>query len=135
MQTTGYVNTWASGIAYVGRCGVDRQKTISKLSKGEVVTLVREPENPHDPDAAMFVRADGNDFGWLAAGILANISEEGGTIVGAKVASVEPVPGSDLVGVNITLTVKYRRKKRQPKSAEIKAQAQQWLQQREARLK
>jgi hypothetical protein len=133
--TTGYINTAASGIAYVGRCGVKRQETISKLSKGEVVAIVREPDNPHDPDAAMLVRADGNDFGWLPAGMLANISDDGGTIVSARVAKVEPLPESDLIGVHVALTVKYRRKKRQPKSAEVRAAAQQWLQQREARLK
>ena len=49
----------------MGICDEHRQKIAAKLRKGEPIYLVRQPDNPHDSNAIILYRANGQDIGFL----------------------------------------------------------------------
>jgi hypothetical protein len=55
------------GEAHENPDGSSRQAELKRCSPGEQVTLEREPENPHDPNATRVVSARGVCIGYLAA--------------------------------------------------------------------
>ena len=43
----------------------NRQKIIRRCRDGEPIYLVREPDNPYDPNAIILCRGDGTDIGYI----------------------------------------------------------------------
>jgi HIRAN domain len=56
-----------SGVTMKGRDGTDRQFLVSKLRKADELLLVREPENPYDPNAIMIQTPAGKTLGYVSA--------------------------------------------------------------------
>ncbi len=107
-----------AGINKEALSGAHRQDIIAKLKEGEPIFLVREPNNPHDPNAvALFTEGD-RDIGYLPRDWAAEIAErlDAGSPVTAKVAAVEPFEteqGLSLLGVRLEVT-KYRKRRQKP---------------------
>ncbi|MGE5508976.1 MAG: single-stranded-DNA-specific exonuclease RecJ [Chitinophagales bacterium] len=57
-------NTKAVGVTFEGR-----QEVLRRLQPGEALLLKREPENPHDPQAVRVETVDGQQVGYLRAGL------------------------------------------------------------------
>lgn len=55
------------GERYENEDGSSRQEEIERCSEGEMVDLVREPDNPHDPSAVAVLSARGVKIGYLGA--------------------------------------------------------------------
>jgi hypothetical protein len=85
--------------------GSDRQEIISRCSRGEILNLVREPDNPHDKNAVLVRRATGQALGYLGAhtvqgskGVARRMDE------GVRYqVRVKDITGRDPKGVNVEL--------------------------------
>ena len=90
----------------------DRQDTVSSLGEGESLALVREPENPHDPNAVAVFTEPGDpgtkarQVGFLAREIASRVGpfmDSGGK---AEAVVTEVTGGRDglFSGVNLRLS-------------------------------
>ena len=68
------LRTNLAGVTFENDDGVNRQKIIAKCGEGEIVRLVRDRENRHDPNAVRVVRESGDQIGWLPADIAKEIA-------------------------------------------------------------
>lgn len=86
--------TTIAGVTKQNTDGTDRQALIKKLSRGEALNLVREPDNPYDKYAVAVFRTSGEQIGYIPAGDrrLADHMDMGGA-VSAKVVRVAGGPG------------------------------------------
>lgn len=92
------------GERYDNEDGTSRQEELRQCSPGDWVSLVREPENPHDPLAVAVVSGRGVKVGYL--------SRERAGWIGSKIdrgydvrAIVERVKGSHLPGAALGLVL------------------------------
>ena len=63
-----------AGVTFENDDGINRQKIIAKCSEGEIVRLVRDRGNRHDPNAVRVERGSGEQIGWLPADIAKEIA-------------------------------------------------------------
>jgi hypothetical protein len=54
-----------AGVTHPNADGSDRQYFVSRCCAGERISLVREPDNPHDRFAVKVIRRDGKQLGYL----------------------------------------------------------------------
>jgi hypothetical protein len=80
------------GEQYPNRDGSDRQSVIQRLQPGAVILLVREPDNPRDPNAVHLTDAQGQGVGYLDRDRAVQISEQlrTGAQITAEVRQVLP---------------------------------------------
>jgi len=57
--------TKAAGVVHCNQDGSSRQAIIERCCRLESLTLHREPDNPHDPNAVAVLRANGEQIGYL----------------------------------------------------------------------
>jgi len=67
--TSGSITTKVVGVTFSGRQGVVR-----KLHPGEILTLNKEPTNPHDPNAIKVLRKTGEQVGYINRELAKKIS-------------------------------------------------------------
>lgn len=101
-----------AGVNRPSRTGGERQDEIVRLREGQQIILIREPDNPHDPDAVALFTENGKDVGYLPREIAAEIASrlDKGSPVTAQVIVIEKFQterGKKLYGVRIELT-KYK---------------------------
>jgi hypothetical protein len=53
------------GVSYENKDGTSRQSIIERCRPGEILRLVREPDNPHDTNAVKVLRQNGEQLGYL----------------------------------------------------------------------
>jgi single-stranded-DNA-specific exonuclease len=85
----------------------DRQGIIAKLRVGDQVMLLREPENPHDPNAIKVVNGAGNVIGYLPsvmAAAVALLLDQHGVPWPAQVAAINDC---GLAGANVGVEVVF----------------------------
>lgn len=95
----------ACGERHDNEDGTSRQHELRRCEPGEIVDLVREPDNPHDPLAVAIVSARGVRVGYLA--------RERAMWIGSKIdrgydvrAIVERVKGVHLAGAVLGLVIR-----------------------------
>jgi HIRAN domain len=98
-----------AGVTHKNPDGTSRQRIIKTCAPGEGLVLVREPENPYDPDAVKVYRSSGEQVGYLSADRLASeISSTmgSGEQVTAEVSQVTGgTKGKPTRGLNIKIIV------------------------------
>jgi len=65
-----------SGVSHRNADGSSRQKIIERCHPGEIVLLIREPENRYDADAIRVCRQSGEQIGYVPAEHSAHLGEE-----------------------------------------------------------
>ena len=66
-------HTKVVGVTKLNRNGSDRQRIIRRCRVGEFLDLIPEPDNPYDESAVKVCRMTGEQLGYLAAGIAAQL--------------------------------------------------------------
>jgi hypothetical protein len=114
---------FVSGINKIGLCGRHRQDVIADCRPGDEIILIRQPDNPHDKEAIVLVRAaTAEDIGFLPAATADEIAPrlDKGSPVTARFECAEPFETDDgkrLLGVRIMLAPhKLRRKSEAPQA-------------------
>ena len=90
-----------AGESYRNSDGTPRQRIIRRLSSGDPLRLVREPDNRHDPDAVA-VHARGGQVGYVArdqCGWVAEIIDAGRPISASVLSRAAPADRPDVFGV------------------------------------
>ena len=91
----------------VGVTFENRQEVVARLSEGERVSLIRDPDNPFDPNAVKVVRWDHQQIGFLdreLAKIMApRMDRYGGTFK----ATVSRLTGGYYPGSSFGVMVKF----------------------------
>jgi hypothetical protein len=64
-----------AGVSHENANGTSRQEIIRRCRVGERLTLVCDPQNPVDPNAVMVLRANGEQLGYLAAHLAADLCD------------------------------------------------------------
>jgi len=112
------------GIYHRNSDGSSRQKIIRSCFPGEVLQLVPEPDNSHDPDAIKVCRSSGEQLGYLDASSAARFTSDmaiGWTFrVTAEEIFAADKPG--MVGCKIriaVLTMSYRTEARKRKKQQV----------------
>ncbi len=77
----------------VGVTRDNRQELLEELSEYDEIKFVREPNNPHDPNAIAVLNPDGEKLGYIRAGLAKDL-----------VAYMELYPDSILVGEILEIT-------------------------------
>ena len=77
----------------VGVTRGNRQELLEELSEYDEIELVREPNNPHDPNAIAVLNPDGEKLGYIRAGLARDLA-----------AYMELYPNSILVGEILEIT-------------------------------
>lgn len=92
------------GVSHKNTDGTRRQKLVSQCEAGEMLKLVREPDNPHDPNAIAVYSASGQ-LGYLSAEVAEELAEQmdAGAELGAEVQEVTGGVDGLKFGVNIKL--------------------------------
>lgn len=97
-----------TGERFANADGSDRQAQIVLLAIGEPLSLERELENPHDPNAIKVMSADGGQLGYVAregARWLAVQMDGGATVEAAVDDIVEQDDGA--FGIVIRLAIEW----------------------------
>jgi len=99
------------GVTHANADRSQRQQIIAQCEQGERLRLVREPDNPHDPNAVAVVRLSGEQLGYLSSDLACEIAPrlDRGSRVDVEVAQVTGGEwfSDRSYGVNIKIT-KYR---------------------------
>tara|TARA_R110002050_G_scaffold300212_1_gene468202 strand:+ start:3468 stop:4649 length:1182 start_codon:yes stop_codon:yes gene_type:complete len=110
-------NFWAAGLNYEDRAEGVRSCTIQ-----EVVCLVREPENPHDPNAVHIKRLNGKSIGFIGKLHSQKISDliSSGSIPGfAIVTQLKCDVENDIYGLRISLNLPNSAPTKQTSSKDV----------------
>lgn len=94
------------GVTRHNHDGSDRQEIARHCYGGERLTLRREPDNPQDANAVAVVRENGDQVGYLSAGVAEQVAPllDTGAPVTAVVAEVTGgTPDHPTYGVNIRI--------------------------------
>lgn len=94
------------GVTHLNADGGDRQELISKCAMCDVVELVREPNNPFDPNAIQVQNKDGQQLGYLARDVAEQIALDflrRGRIWIALIRRVEKAEEGKYVGIVLCL--------------------------------
>lgn len=98
MMTPRYYETRVAGVSFD-----NRQQLVARLKHGEPIQLIREPNNPHDPNAIAVKRGTGEQLGYVPAYLAAELAQEidrrgiheiPATITGVWGASPHPTLGA-----------------------------------------
>lgn len=98
-----------AGINHLAFDGQHRQDIIAKCRLGEPIILIRDPDNPADPDAVALFRKTGESIGFLTrydAEEIAPLMDKGWPM-SAEIIAIEPFDtdrGETLLGVRIKVT-------------------------------
>jgi len=99
------------GVSHRNDNGSSRQEIVRGCSVGEALRLVREPENPHDPNAIRVCTRDGDQIGFLAADVAARLAPRLDAGAAAKAEIIALTGGTrdkPTRGVNIEITIARR---------------------------
>jgi hypothetical protein len=99
-------NSKVVGVTRHNHDGSDRQEIARACSGGERLTLRREPDNPQDANAVAVFRGNGDQVGYLSAGVAEQIAPllDAGAPVMAVVSEVTGgTPDRPTYGVNIRI--------------------------------
>ncbi|MBO8125831.1 MAG: single-stranded-DNA-specific exonuclease RecJ [Firmicutes bacterium] len=104
--TDPYASIGAAQEFYTKIVGVtfeDRQEVVSSLRSGQKLKLVREVDNPHDPNAIAVTTLDGKQVGYLRRGIAKHLAPllDGETGYEATVSQVTGGGEGKSLGVNV----------------------------------
>jgi len=94
------------GVTRQNHDGSDRQEIARGCRGGERLTLRREPDNPQDANAVAVFRANGEQVGYLSAGVAEQLAPllDAGAPVTAEVSEVTGgTPDKPTYGVNIRI--------------------------------
>jgi hypothetical protein len=94
------------GVTRHNHDGSDRQEIAQACRGGERLTLRREPDNPQDANAVAVVRGNGDQVGYLSAGVAEQIAPllDAGAPITAVVSEVTGgTPDRPTYGVNIRI--------------------------------
>jgi hypothetical protein len=97
--------TKVAGVSYENRDGTSRQSIIKRCRPGEILHLVREPDNPHDANAVKVLRQNGEQLGYLPGHVvMTGLAREldRGSHFRVKVTAITG-DGEETLGVNIKI--------------------------------
>jgi superfamily II DNA or RNA helicase len=80
------IETKVKGVTFDGR-----QAVVAQLTEGETVWLIREPTNPHDPNAIRVERKNGEQIGYIDKHLAANLApkfDKNGESVAATITEI-----------------------------------------------
>lgn len=111
LPTTQVLRSWYTKVAGVTKKNLDgtsRQEIIADCREGEALLLVREPNNPKDPNAIKLCRLLGDQIGYISSEIATRMADEmdRGKKFSAKISEITGgVKGKRTRGVNIEISV------------------------------
>jgi hypothetical protein len=111
LPTTRILRSWHTSVAGVtkkNRDGRSRQEVIAECRRGEDLLLLREPDNPKDPNAIKVCRLLGDQVGYISSDVASRMADEmdGGKKFSAKVSEITGGErGKRTRGVNIEISV------------------------------
>ena len=101
------IRTKITGVTFKSRFGEPRQELVTRCSAGEQLTLIRQPDNPYDPNAIMICRFD--DLGFLSKDIAADLAPLMDAGVVSVTATILDLTGGtqekESTGLNIELEI------------------------------
>jgi HIRAN domain len=109
--TTKILDSWytkAAGVTKKNIDGTSRQAIIADCRVGESLLLVREPNNPKDPNAIKLCRLLGDQIGYISSEIAVRMADDmdRGKKFSAKISDITGgVKGKRTRGVNIEISV------------------------------
>ena len=91
-------HTKVAGVSFDGR-----QRIVRQTQVGEILSLVREPNNPYDSNAIMVINGSGNQLGFIPKEIASNLASDmdSGSKYIATVTAITGTNPGDTMGVNI----------------------------------
>lgn len=94
------------GVTYKNRDGSSRQNIIKRCSVGELLELIREPKNEHDPNALKICRQNGEQLGYIGAEQAEELAPlmDSGKRVTATISDLTGGVGNESRGVNILIS-------------------------------
>jgi hypothetical protein len=111
LPTTRVVRSWYTkvvGVTKKNTDGTPRQEVIRNCSEGERLLLVREPQNPYDPNAIKVCRLSGDQIGYISSDIAERMADEmdTGKRFSARIEDMTGgTRGKPSLGVNIVISV------------------------------
>jgi len=100
--------TKVAGVTKENPDGTNRQDILKQCRVGEPLTLLRDPSNPHDPNAIKVFRLSGEQLGWLSAELATKMAPllDGGYPIDAQISDLTgSEPDKANIGCNIKLTI------------------------------
>lgn len=85
----------------------NRQEVIARLSEGERVSLIREPDNAFDPDAVKVVRWDHKQIGYLDREVVKILAPKMDFYKRPIIATVKRLIGGCYSGSSLGLMVRF----------------------------
>ena len=107
-QASDPIDSKVAGVTFEGR-----QTVVRRLRPGEVLQLVREPDNPHDPDAIKVLRKNGDQVGYVEKQLALDMQWHFQASVAPRVAEVVQVTGEESRGQSLGVVIRIH-----PPSAE-----------------
>lgn len=92
----------------VGVSFEDRQETIAKLHIGDRIWLELEPDNPHDPNAVMVTRNNGEQVGYLNKHLAKNLAPYFAKAAGPIRGKVKYITGSAYDGYSLGVVIQFK---------------------------
>lgn len=92
----------------VGVTFEDRQEVIARLHIGDRVWLEQEPDNPHDPNAVMVTRNNGEQVGYLNKHLAKNLAPYFEKITGPVRGKVKYITGSVFDGYSLGVVIQFK---------------------------
>jgi hypothetical protein len=89
--------TKVAGVTHRNKDRTSRQATLRKMKKAldndelfDLITLVREPDNPHDPNAIKVINEEGKQIGYIRSAVAYSLAQnmDNGTRVVASVVDI-----------------------------------------------
>ena len=101
------VSTRSIETRVVGVTFENRQAVVALLTEGEQVSLIRDPENPFDPNAVKVVRWDHQQIGFLDRELAKIMAPRMDRYRGTFIATVSRITGGYYPGSSLGVMVKF----------------------------
>jgi hypothetical protein len=100
-------NLHVAGVSHRNKDGTKRQDILRDCREGEVVQLLPEPENPHDPNAIRVCRRNGEQIGYIDQANASRLAEDlaAGWTYRVTVGEILHKPGTRSYGMMLQLEV------------------------------
>ena len=84
----------------------NRQRLIRRMSVGENISLVRDPNNPYDKNAIKVINSSGDQIGFISKELASTmaIRRDAGVIYSATVSQITGMNPGENLGVNLHIT-------------------------------
>lgn len=84
----------------------NRQRLIRRMSVGENISLVRDPNNPYDKNAIKVINSNGEQIGFISKELASTmaIRMDAGVIYSATVSQITGMNPGENLGVNLHIT-------------------------------